>query len=167
MVQQRLKDYKPFKCSKIFHTHLKSQTSKKKGGGGVVSTITESMRRHRTRGASRVNLCSLCRDAADCFSVYYAQVWLLSETHGGQRGAGAARCSKPQPNGSCEAVYRIWAASHCCGVKGEIRQWLPLQRRLKNKHPSNTTTENEQKIKQKQSKMLVARLGIFLNPVRI
>ena len=34
MVQQRLKDYKPFKCSKIFHTHLKSQTSKKKGGGG-------------------------------------------------------------------------------------------------------------------------------------
>lgn len=33
MVQQRLKDYKPFKCSKIFHTHLKSQTSEKGGGG--------------------------------------------------------------------------------------------------------------------------------------
>ena len=107
MVQQRLKDYKPFKSSKIFHTHLKSQTSEKSGGGHVVSTTTESMRRHRTHGATTVNLCSLCRDADDCFSVYYAQAWLLFETHSGQRGAGAAPCSEPQPDGSCETLYRI------------------------------------------------------------
>ena len=31
------------------------------------------------------------------FSAYYAQEWLLFETHSGQRGAGTVRCSEPQP----------------------------------------------------------------------
>lgn len=146
MVQQRLKDYKPFKCSKIFHTHLKSQTSKKKGGGAC---CFYHYRKHEktpsTAGASRLTLLTVSGRWRLFLCLLCAQVRLPSETHGGQRGAGAAWCSKPQPNGSCEAVYRIWAAKSLL----RCERWLEndyLTEAPKNKHPSNTTTENEQKI---------------------
>lgn len=76
MVQQRLKDYKPFKCSKIFHTHLKSQTSKKKGGGGCCfyhyrkhektpySWSQQSQSLLTVSGRCRLFLCLLCTGVA-------------------------------------------------------------------------------------------------------
>lgn len=112
MVQQRLKDYKPFTCSKIFHTLTWNLKLVKKGWGGMLFVpLQKAWEDTVLVEPTRVNLCSLCQAAESCFSVYYAQVCgsclKLTVDREGRR---AARCSKPQPNGSCEAVYRIWAA---------------------------------------------------------
>lgn len=168
MVQQRLKDYKPFKCSKIFHTHLKSQTSEKGGGGmlfvqlqkawedTVLVEPPESISAHCVGTLMTVSQSTMHRRGS-CLRLTVDRE---------AQGLHDARSHSLMVPVKQFTEYEL--PSHCCGVKGEIRKWiLPLQRRLKNKDSSNTTTENEEKIKQKQSKMLVARLGIFLNPARI
>lgn len=160
MVQQRFKDYKPLNAAEYstLTWNLKLVKEKRGGVGDVVSTITESMRHHTCEATSR----SAHGDGTLFLSLLRTGVAPVWDSQWTER---CRDCTMLRATALCllwsswqnvnrhfpPAVRKVRLGNECYLYRGTS----------KTNNQATPTTENEDKIKPQQSKMLVARLGIF------